>query len=161
VKKAFKYRLYPNRSQAEALDAMVETHRRLYNDALAERRDVYESENRIVSYGEQSGRLKEAHRSEPHLAVTNFFSTQATLRRLDRAFKSFFRRLKVGEAPGYPRFRDRDRFRLVEFPSYGDGCRLKENRRLYLQHIGHIKVKLHRPVAGEIKTVSVKKSCGK
>ena len=161
MKKAFSYRLYPNRSQAEALDAMLETHRRLYNDALAERRDVYETENRIVSYGEQSGRLKEAHRSEPHLAVTNFFSTQATLRRLDRAFKSFFRRLKVGEAPGYPRFRDRDRFRLVEFPSYGDGCRLKENRRLYLQYIGHIQVKLHRPVAGEIKTVSVKKSCGK
>ncbi len=87
MKKAFKYRLYPNRSQAEALDALLEIHRRLYNDALAERRDVYESENRIVSYGEQSGRLKEPRRSDPHPAATNFSGTQATLRRLDHAFK--------------------------------------------------------------------------
>ncbi|MCA1730853.1 MAG: transposase [Actinobacteria bacterium] len=161
MKKAFNYRLYPNRSQAEALDAMLETHRRLYNDALAERRDVYESEEHTVSYDEQSGKLKEARRSDPHLVATNFSSTQATLRRLDRTFKAFFRRVKAGEASGYPRFKGRDRFRLVEFPSYGDGCRLKENGRLYLQHIGHIKVKLHRPVEGKIKTVSVKKSCGK
>ncbi len=55
----------------------------------------------------------------------------------------------------------RDRFRLVEFPSYGDGCRLKENGRLYFQHAGHVKVKLHRPVEGKIKTVSLKRSCGK
>jgi putative transposase len=161
VKKAFKYRLYPNRSQAEALDAMLETHRRLYNLALEERRDTYEAEKRTVSYGEQSGKLKEARKSDPYLAATNFSSTQATLRKLDRSFKAFFRRVKAGEAPGYPRFKGRDRFRLIEFPSYGDGCRLKENGRLYLQHIGHVKVKLHRPVEGKIKTVSVKRSCGK
>jgi putative transposase len=161
VRKAFKYRLYPNRSQAEALDAMLETHRRLYNSALKERREVYEGEGRPVSYEEQSGKLKEARKSNPYLAKTNFSSTQATLRRLDRSFKAFFRRVKTGEAPGYPRLKGRDRFRLVEFPSYGDGCGLKENGRLYLQHIGHIKVKLHRPIGDRIKTVSLKRSCGK
>jgi putative transposase len=161
VRKAFKYRLYPNRSQTEALDEMLETHRRLYNSSLEERREVYEAEKRTVSYGEQSGKLKEARKSNPHLAATNFSSTQATLRRLDRAFRTFFRRVKAGEGPGYPRFKGRDRFRLVEFPSYGDGCRLRKNRRLYLQHIGHIKVKLHRPVEGKVKTVSVKRSRGK
>jgi putative transposase len=162
VRKAFKYRLYPNRSQAEALDAMLETHRRLYNSSLQERKEVYEVEGRPVSYAEQSGKLKEARKSNPYLAKTNFSSTQATLRRLDRSFKAFFRRVKTGdEAPGYPRFKGRDRFRLVEFPSYGDGCRLKDIGRLYLQYIGHIKVKLHRPIEGKIKTCSVKKSCGR
>jgi putative transposase len=119
---------------------MLETHRRLYNSALEERRDAYESEKRTVSYGEQSGKLKTSRRSDPYLAKTNFSSTQATLRRLDRAFKAFFRRVGAGKVPGYPRFKGRDRFCLVEFPSYGDGCRLKENGRLYLQYIGHIKV---------------------
>lgn len=161
VRKAFKYRLYPNRSQAGALDAMLEMHRHLYNSALEERRDVYEAEGRPVSYGEQSGKLKDARKCDPYLAKTNFSSAQATLRRLDRAFKAFFRRLRGGKEPGYPRFKGRDRFRLVEFPSYGDGCRLKDNGRLYLQHIGHIKVKLHRPIGGKIKTVSVKRVCGK
>lgn len=42
-----------------------------------------------------------------------------------------------------------------------DGCRLKDNGRLYLQHVGHIKVKLHRPVQEPVKTVSVNKSCAK
>ena len=162
VRKAFKYRLYPNRSQAEALDAMLETHRRLYNSALKERREVYQARGRSVSDIEQSGRLKEARKRDPYLARTNFSSTQATLRRLDRSFRAFFRRVRAGdEAPGYPRFKGRDRFRLVEFPTYGDGYRLKESGRLYLQHVGHIKVKLHRPIEGKIKTFSVKRSCGK
>ncbi len=161
MRKAFKYRLYPNRSQAEALDAMLEMHRRLYNLALRERRDVYGAEARSVSYGEQSARFKETRRALPSFAATNFSSAQATLRRLDKAFEAFFRRVKSGEAPGYPRFKPEGRFRTVEFPSYGDGCRLKENGRLYLQHVGHIKVKLHRAIEGKIKTVSVKKSCGK
>jgi len=161
VRKAFKYRLYPNRAQTEALDAMLETHRRLYNSALEERRDAYDYEQRTISYGEQSSKLKETRKVDPYLAKTNFSSTQATLRRLDRSFKAFFRRARNGERAGYPRFKGKDHFKLVEFPSYGDGCRLKEGGRLYVQHIGHIKVKLHRPVEGKIRTISVKKSCGR
>ena len=159
--RSYKYRLYPNRLQVRALDAMLESHRRLYNLALRERRDVYETEERYVSHGEQSSRFKETRRALASFAALNFSSAQATLRRLDRAFKAFFRRVKSGDAPGYPRFKPEDRFRTIEFPSYGNGCRLKDNGRLYLQNIGHIKVKLHRPIEGTIKTVSVKRSCGK
>ncbi len=162
MRKAFKFRLFTSRLQEQTLDTMLETHRRLYNLALRERRDVYEVEERSVSYGEQSGRFKETRKVLPSFAATNFSSAQATLRRLDKAFKAFFRRVKSGGAPGYPRFKPEGRFRTVEFPSYGDGCRLKDNGRLYIQHVGHIKVKLHRPVEGTIKTVSLKKSsCGK
>src|SRR5215218_4607953 len=161
MRRSFKYRLYPNRSQSEVLDTMLESHRRLYNLALRDRRDVYEAEKRSVSYGEQSGRFKESRKVLPSFAALNFSSAQATLRRLDKAFKAFFRRVKAGECPGYPRFRGEERFRTVEFPSYGDGCKLKDNGRLYIQRIGHIKVKLHRAIEGTIKTVSVKRSCGK
>src|SRR5919107_2625248 len=161
MRKAFKYRLYPNHSQTVALDAMLGAHRRLYNLALRDRRDSYEGEGRSVSYAEQSARYKMSRRMVPSFCALNFSSAQATLRRLDKAFNAFFRRVKAGECPGYARFKGEDRFRTVEFPSYGDGCRLKENGRLYLQNVGHIKVKLHRAIEGTIKTVSVKKSCGK
>jgi putative transposase len=159
--KAFKYRLYPNRSQAEALGAMVGTHRRLYNLALRDRRDTYQAEGRSISYGEQSARFKQSRKTLPSFAGLNFSSAQATLRRLDKAFKAFFRRVKAGDCPGYPRFRGEHRFRSVEFPSYGDGCKLKDNGRLYVQHIGHIKVKFHRPIEGRIKTVSLTRSSSK
>jgi putative transposase len=99
LKKAFKYRLYPNHSQAQALDVMLETHRRMYNLALRERRDIYEAEGRSVSYGEQSARFKESRKCLPSFAATNYSSGQATLRRLDKAFKAFFGRVKSGDTP--------------------------------------------------------------
>lgn len=156
MRKAFKYRLYPTRQQSEAMSKMLETHRRLYNDALAERKNAWEREKRSVSYNEQSAHLKDDRMTNPYLAETNFSSTQATLRRLDKAFKAFFRRLKAGETPGYPRFKGQHRFDTVEFPSYGDGCKLEGNR-VYFQHIGKVKIKLHRPVEGRIKTISFKR----
>jgi putative transposase len=102
MRRSFKYRLYPNRSQSEVLDAMLESHRRLYNLALRERRDVYEAEERSVSYGEQSARFKETRRALASFAALNFSSAQATLRRLDKAFKAFFRRVKSGTLPATP-----------------------------------------------------------
>src|SRR5262245_512943 len=105
------------------MSTMLETHRHLYNDALAERKQAWELSQRSVSYGEQSGHLKVNRKTNPFLAMTNFSSCQATLRRLDKAFQAFFRRVQAGETPGYPRFKGRNRFATVEFPSYGDGCR--------------------------------------
>jgi putative transposase len=157
MRKSFKYRIYPTRAQADAMAQMLETHRRLYNDALAERKATYEQEQRIVKYGEQSAQLKATRQTNPFLAQTNFSSCQATLRRLDKAFQAFFRRVKAGEKKvGYPRFKGRHRFDTVEFPAYGDGCKL-DGMRVYFQHVGSVKVKLHRPVEGCIKTVSFKR----
>jgi putative transposase len=156
VRKAFKYKLYPTRPQDAAMAAMLETHRRLYNDGLKERKQAWEQEQRSVSYGEQSGQLKANRKTNPFLATTNFSSCQATLRRLDKAFQAFFRRVKANETPGYPRFKGRNRFDMVEFSSYGDGCRF-DGRCVYFQHVGRVKVKLHRPVEGQIKTVAFKR----
>ena len=155
MRKAFKYRLYPIRQQDAAMSAMLETHRRLYNDALAERKQAWEQQ-RSVSYGEQSGQLKATRKTNPFLAATNFSSCQATLRRLDKAFQAFFRRVRAGETPGHPRFKGRNRFDTVEFPSVGDGCRF-DGCRVYFQHIGRVKVKLHRPIEGQIKTIAFKR----
>lgn len=153
MRRAYKFRLYPNRAQSEAVARMLETHRRLYNDALAERKEAYETEKRAVRSGDQSAQLKETRTTNPFLAATNFSSCQATLRRLDKTFANFFRRVKKGDVPGYPRFKGRSRFATVEFPSYGDGGKL-DGSRIYFQHIGAVKIKLHRPVEGRIKTVS-------
>jgi putative transposase len=156
VRKAFKYRLYPTTQQEQALAELLDTHRHLYNRALAERKSAWEERQESVSYGQQSGRLKDERTIYPYLARANFSSCQATLRRLDRAFQAFFRRLKNGETPGYPRFKGENRFDTVEFPSYGDGCKL-DGALVYFQHIGRIKIKLHRPVEGTIKTISFKR----
>lgn len=156
MRKAFKYRLYPTRQQAEAMAKILETHRRLYNRGLEERKNAWEQEKCSVQYSQQSGHLKDDRKSDPFLGETNFSSCQATLRRLDKAFQAFFRRVKAGEQPGYPRFKGLHRFDTVEFPSHGNGCKL-DGARVYFQHVGSVKIKLHRPVEGTIKTVSFKR----
>jgi len=154
--KCFKYRLHPNKQQVSSFGQMLETHRRLYNDGLAERTDAWRSEQRSVTYGQQSGQLKECRKTNPYLAATNFSSCQTTLRRLDTSFQNFFRRVKAGQMPGYPRFKSRDRFDSVQFASYGDGCKF-DGRRAHFQHVGKVKVKLHRPIEGTIRTMAFKR----
>ncbi len=132
---------------------MLDTHRHLYNRALAERRHAWEQEQRSVHYEEQSAQLKGDRTTNPYLAQTNFSSCQATLRRLKQTFETFFRRVQAGQHAGYPRFKGRDRFDTVEFPKYGDGCKI-DGDRVYFQHIGHVRIVLHRPFEGMIKTLS-------
>lgn len=158
--KCFKYRLYPTRQQAQAFEQMLETHRRLYNNALAERRDAWQSEQRSLTYGQQSAQLKERRKIDPYLAATNFSSCQTTLRRLDKSFQAFFRRVKAGQKPGYPRFKARDRFDSVTYGSHGDGCKWNGHH-AYFQHVGNVKVKLHRPLEGTIKTMAFKREVDK
>jgi hypothetical protein len=72
------------------------------------------------------------------------------MRRLDKAYAAFFRRLQGGEKPGYPRFKVAGRYDSMEFPAYGDGLRLQE--KLRIQHVGQVKVKQYRGMEGAIRS---------
>jgi putative transposase len=160
MRKAFVYRLYPTTQQAQALTGQLALACELYNACLEERREAYRRAGKTLTYYDQANQLKAIRQIRPEVAALNFSMLQATCRRVQRAFDAFFRRLKAGQKPGYPRFRSVRRFDSITFPSYGDGCRLTGNR-LYVQGIGSLKVKLHRAVQGTIKTVTLKRSAGK
>ena len=160
MQRAYRFRAYPNREQSEAMTGLLDTHRHLYNRSLAERKMAYETEKRTVTYLEQSAHLKTERRGNPYLALANFSSCQRTLKRLDRAFAAFFRRVKSGDTPGYPRFRGFGRFDSVEF-THGDGAKLTAEGRAYFQGVGNVKVKMHRPVEGKVKTVTFCRQAGR
>jgi putative transposase len=107
----------------------------------------------------QAMQLKEI-RAAGDLSLANFSCGQDILRRVNKTFEAFFRRVKRGDKAGYPRFQSRRRFDSITFPSYGDGSKLTGNI-LRVQGVGEIAVKLHRPIAGKIKTVTVQRECGK
>ncbi len=158
MRRAFVFRMRPTAGQHRRLGACLESHRELYNAALQERRDAWAMCRIGISYGVQSAQLKEIRALRPDVAIWSFSSQQATLRRLNKAFAAFFRRVKAKESHGYPRFKTAHRFESVEWPSDGDGCRWRPNAsRVYLQGIGHIKVSAHRQVQGRVKTLSVKR----
>jgi putative transposase len=160
VRKTFKFRLYPSAKQAALLDEQLAEACRLYNAALQERRDAWKMQKTAITYYQQANQLRDI-RAAGDLALANFNSCQDVLRRVDKTFQAFFRRVKAGQKAGYPRFKPRTRFHSYTFPSYGNGCKLRENKKLYIQGVGDLKVKLHRPVAGRIKTVTLTNSCGK
>jgi putative transposase len=112
-----------------------------------------------LNYYSQANQLKDIRRDRPEIAAVNFSMLQAVCRRAQRSFENFFRRVAAGQDPGYPRFKSRSRWDSITFPSYGDGCKLK-GERLYIQGVGTLKVKLHRPVGSTIKTITLKRSCG-
>jgi putative transposase len=158
VRRAYRFRLRPTARQHVALGQCLASHRELYNAALQERRDAWRLRGTSVSYGDQSAQLKEIREVRPDVATWSFSSQQATLRRLNRAFAGFFRRVKAGETAGYPRFKSEHRFDNVEWPKDGDGCRWQpDTHRVYLQGIGHVRVTVHRRVQGRVKTIQVRR----
>jgi len=153
--KSFKYRLYPTGKQARTLQWTLDRTRELYNAALQERRDAYRMAHKSITYYDQSVQLPEIKAIREEYKDIHSQVLQDVLRRVDKAMKAFFRRVKSGETPGYPRFQGRDRYDSFTYPQAGFS--LTQDSRVCLSKIGSIKVKLHRELQGTIKTCTIKR----
>lgn len=160
LRRAFKYRLYPSKQQEAVLGTLLATARHLYNDALEQRRDAWKSHKVSINYYDQAAQLAEARSEFEELRALPAQAGQNVLHRLQVAFDAFFRRLKRGETPGYPRFQGVDRFDSITFPQYPYGVRLLD-RKLRVQNVGEVSIRLHRPIEGRIKTVTLKREADK
>ncbi|MGH9009307.1 MAG: RNA-guided endonuclease InsQ/TnpB family protein [Acidimicrobiia bacterium] len=155
--RAFTYLLQPTARQALALNALLEVQRELYNAALEERRGAWRWERRRVTKYEQYRTLTGLRAVRPDVLAFGVNVCRGTLTRLDEAFKGFYRRCGRGETPGFPRFRAECRWDSMHWPDIS-GWRFEEaTRRLYLQGVGHIKVRVHRSVRGIPKTCTVRR----
>jgi putative transposase len=157
VRRAYKFRLYPNAAQLTALNETLETCRRLYNTCLEQRVRAYEDEGRTLGRYEQSRWFTQAKKENPYYQRVNRSAITAVLIRLERAYQAFFRRVAAGtEKPGFPRFKGRDFYDSIE---YQFGFKLIGDR-LQVQHVGDLRVNLHRPIEGAIKTMVLKREAG-
>lgn len=159
MKKAFQFRIYPNKKQEAKLNRTLTTCRYLYNQALDERKREAELNNlersfdvypwglpHWIEYEDQQNALpgtKTSYQKEVFSQVL-----QNTLKRLDRSFKNFFR------GNGYPRFKGRNRYNTFTYPQKGFDI---EDGKLNLSKIGSIRMFLHREIEGKIKTCTIKK----
>ncbi len=176
--KAYKYRLYPTKKQQEQLQWTLDRARELYNAALQERRDAYEirvkrhpnyydeatrkriTQEHALTYTQQATQLAEIKEIRPEYHDIHSQVLQDVLRRVEKAYKAFFRRIKEGKTPGYPRFQGYGRYESFTFPQ--SGFSLTEDNRVCLSKIGTIKVKFPtgkkaRPPVGEMKTCTIKR----
>lgn len=175
--KTYKYRLYPNVTTEKKLHWTLTRCRELYNAALSERKDAYQQLLRVsvmegsertvastmvagkslkaISFFSQKRELVDIKEARPEYKDMASHVLQDVLHRLDKAFAAFFRRVRNGETPGYPRFKGRNRYSSFMYPD-GAGWKL-EGHILQLSKIGKAKIKLHRPLEGKIKTCTIKK----
>lgn len=154
TRKAYKFKLKPTPKQEWILDRMLMLCRHVYNAAIGERREAYRMRGISVTYYQQKAELPDIKEVMSEYREVNSQVLQDVVLRVDRAFQAFFRRVKAGETPGYPRFHGRARFNSFTYPQYDNGACL-DNGFLVLSKIGRVGVRWSRPLEGLPKTVTI------
>jgi putative transposase len=155
MRKTYRFRLFPTPAQQRKMAQTLRECRGLYNHLLAERRDTYEQTGKSPSQYTQQTTYPVLKEANPALREVHSQVLQNVAVRIDLAFKAFFRRVKSGGEPGYPRFRGASRYDSFTYPQ--SGFRVERNR-VFLSKIGHVKAVIHRPLEGTVKTATVRKT---
>ncbi len=157
MRKTYKYRIYLTNGQRRILNRQLEECRWVYNQMLEAHEFAYENSLKRNRY-DLINLLPGWKESRPSLKLVHSQVLQNIAIRLDLAFQAFFRRVKEGaDDPGYPRYKKCGRYRSITYPQYGNGVEVRGND-LIVSKVGRVKVIWHRPVEGQIKTVSLKRS---
>jgi putative transposase len=154
----FKYRLYPTKAQKKVIHFTLERCRLLYNRLLEERILAHNTEGISLSYYDQTSSITERKKYIPELKQVHSQVLQDVAQRLDKGFQAFYRRLKGGEKPGFPRFKAQARYNSFTFKQGGYSI---VGNRIKMHKIGEVKIKLHRELFGKIKTCTVTVKNGK
>ena len=165
--RTYAYQLKPTKTQERWLFDILERLRDLQNSARNGRIAAYEAENITLSYAEQGKELTRARaRDDDYKAVPQDFQNHVLLR-VERAFKAFFRRVKNGETPGFPRYRLRNRsltWSLRQRQGERENPIRETNTRydrLKVPKLGDVKIRMTRPLEGVPKEVTlIKKPSG-
>ena len=151
--KVVKVRLYPNKQQKQLIHKTFGSCRFVYNMLLDAKIKAYECGDNLSIY-ELKKRLvpmKNANGGE-FLKEIDSTALQNSILKIDIAYKNFFRRVKLGEKAGFPRFKTKHNSRQ----SYQTSTASIKNKKIYLPKIGKVKAKFHRgEIIGKIKTVTI------
>jgi putative transposase len=109
-------RLKTTKNQGNALNVLLAQLCELYNIALQQRRDVWKSHHKDINFYDHCKQLTELRGGVEEYGLHCVAIQRDPLQRLDLAFKAFFRRVKAGQTPGYPRFKSLDRYDTFTVP---------------------------------------------
>jgi len=160
--KAYKYRLYPNEEQKIMLSKTFGCCRFVYNHYLALRINAYKTDKTSLNKTECNNNLNRELKSEKEwLKEVDKFALTNSVYNLDKAYQNFFRRVKSGENPGFPKFKSKYNNHQSYTTNYtNDNIKvLFENNLIKLPKIEPIEAVLHRKFEGQIKSATVSKTC--
>lgn len=102
---AYKFRLYPSREQQTLIQKTFGCARFVYNHYLAKRMEIYEGSKKTLSFYDCCADMTQLKKELTWLREVDAKALQSSLKNLDDAYKNFFRRVKNGEKPGFPKFK--------------------------------------------------------
>ncbi len=141
------------------MNQVLEECRWVFNQTLTLRKNIWEQEQKSVSLYDTNTFLPKWKQERPSLSAAHSQVLQDVQERVDLAFKAFFRRVKAGEKPGYPRFRGEGRYDSFTYPQFGFSL---EGEITKASKVGSIKTIVHRPLKGKPKTLTLRRhSTGK
>lgn len=159
MRRTFKYRIYPNTKQEKTFLFVLETCRWIYNNILEIKRYTYKQESKNLSRIDCNKFITQWKKEEDKRFIGDVYTQilQDVSDRVDKAYKSFFRRVKNKEKPGFPRFKSIGQYDSFTYTQLGFSLN-NNNQILRLGKIGDIKIVYHRKIEGKIKTLTVKKT---
>lgn len=144
--KAFKYRIYPTESQKELIARHIGSSRFVYNLALETKNAAYIGNKHNYSAFDLVKQLPELKKELPWLKEVNSQSLQQSIQNMDIAFKKFFK------GAGFPKFKKKSNKGSFSIPQNV----IVENGLLIIPKFKEgIKIKLHRPTQGTIKSATI------
>ena len=155
---SYKFRLYPNLEQKDQILRTFGCCRYVWNHYLAKRKEVYEQNRKALNYYDCAGDMTQLKKSLAWLRDVDATALQSSLRDLDTAFQNFFRRVKQGEKPGYPRFKSKRDLRQ-SYKSKCVGTNIKVlDKSVQLPKLGLVKCRVSREVKGRILSATVSRN---
>jgi len=128
----------PSKRQERELHRLLSVSCEVYNAGLQERRDAYRIGGKTVTLHEQFNALTGTREVRPEVFDFGLQPLRGSLRRLDEAMAAFFRRVKAGETPGFPRFKGWRRFNTAMWDEPSSWKADPDRRVLYIQGVGDI-----------------------
>ena len=155
---SYKFRIYPNRIQENQILCTFGCCRFVFNHYLAKRKEIYEQDRKTFNYYDCAGDMTQLKKSLDWLRAVDATALQSSLRDLDTAFQNFFRRMKHGEKPGYPRFKSKhDHRQSYKSKCVGTNIRLSDTA-IQLPKLGKVKCRISKEVKGRILSATVSRN---
>ncbi len=155
---SYKFRIYPTKEQEILIQKTFGCTRYVYNHYLAKRTTAYESEKKTLNYNACSADMTNLKREFEWLREVDATALQSSIKDLDFGFQNFFRRVKQGEKPGYPRFKSKHNNRQsYKSKCVGTNIKVSENA-IQLPKLGFVECRVSKQVRGRILSATVSKN---
>jgi putative transposase len=152
--RSYKYRIYPNKEQAQKLEQFFGAARFIYNWGLEQKTKQYQQDKTHLSCFDLTNKLTKLKQQDEFKWLKSIYSQslQASLRNLDKAFVNFFRKNS-----DFPKFKTKRRSRAsCQFPQ---GVKVDfEKYQVFIPKLKYVKFAKDRKFNGLIKTCTVSKT---